>query len=77
MWMNGKFHGRGKLTYNNWTYDGDFSYGLAEGLGSIYLPETTYIGRFVRGQASGEGTLTFNGKKISGMWDQNQLISLL
>lgn len=49
MWMNGKFHGRGKLTYNNWTYDGDFSYGLAEGLGSIYLPETTYIGRFVRG----------------------------
>jgi len=49
MWQSGKFHGRGKLTQDHWIYDGEFSNGLPDGLGSLYFQGATYTGRFSQG----------------------------
>lgn len=77
LWKSGRFHGRGKLTTENWIYDGEFRNGTADGLGNLYFGKSSFIGRFVNSDAEGEGTLTTPDGQTSGIWSKNHLVQLL
>ena len=46
MWKNGKFEGTGHLSWENYTYEGNFSAGKFEGHGKLTFKQGTYTGKF-------------------------------
>ena len=72
---NGKYHGKGKIVYNNGTiYEGDFINGKFNGKGKLIeaVHKFTYEGGFVNGNRHGIGKQinddsTFDGEFVNDM----------
>ena len=66
--------------YGTWgIYEGEFTEGKITGYGRIIMPnQNVYVGEVSDGTFDGNGTLTVKGgKKIAGMWKNNQLVKNL
>ena len=63
-------HGKGKFSYHNYTYEGDFKDGRFEGRGTvIFANGDKYEGDFKNDKFEGKGTSIFaNGDKYEGEW---------
>lgn len=63
----GKFHGKGKLVYDNKeSYDGEFMNNLFNGKGSYYFNNgNIYQGDFKEGKLNGKGVMFFSNKQVS------------
>ena len=60
-------HGRGKLTTKEYTYDGGWIEGVADGCGDLQVDKYIYEGMFFDGDKCGRGTeLMADGTKFSG-----------
>ena len=60
--QQGLMHGRGRITWDDSQYDGDFVRGRMQGQGTLKRDDgTVYDGHFVGGQMDGQGRLQFNG----------------
>ena len=74
MWKNGKFNGKGKLTFDMYLYEGDFVEGVFHGHGSLKTEGMNFMGIFRNHMADGEGTVIKNGENISGIWSKNKFV---
>lgn len=75
-WLNGKKHGRGRLSLgqDGDYYEGDFELGEILGQGSQYWRDgTVYTGQFVSGERHGQGGIERpDGSMYSGAWARNK-----
>ena len=68
---NNKFHGHGKLIYDdNTTYEGNFSEGYMSGEGNLLFRDGSYYkGTFEKNNYNGKGIFNFqDGRKYNGDW---------
>ena len=76
---NNKFHGKGKLIYDDHTtYEGGFFDGYIEGEGNLlFIDGSYYKGNFEKNKFSGKGKFFFkNGRKYFGDWKDNAMDGL-
>jgi hypothetical protein len=74
MWEDGRFEGKGKLTWNGYCYEGDFKRGLFSGYGKLLWDGLSFMGKFENNKAEGEGTYTDEKSQIRGLWRENVLL---
>lgn len=75
-WLNGKYHGKGKLTKTNAPektiskYEGDFVNGLKDGTGTAhFINGAVYVGEWSKDKRNGKGKQTDpNGSYYDGEW---------
>ena len=73
---NNKFHGKGKIIYDDHTtYEGNFSEGYFEGEGNLLFVDGSYYkGSFEKNKFNGKGKFFFeNGRKYFGDWKNNAM----
>jgi hypothetical protein len=74
MWKYKRFHGKGKLSLEEYTYEGDFWGGLFHGRGCLKIGRLEYIGEFCENKAEGVGTLRLGDHQILGRWRSNLFV---
>ena len=59
-------HGVGKITFpNGWNYEGQWSYDVIQGEGTLIQKNKKYIGEFKDNKKNGRGTLTYENSSKS------------
>ena len=79
-WLDNRYHGQGKLTYNNGVYEGEFSKDLFNGHGIWRYEDESYIGLHKDGKWHGQGIyesdlVTFEGEFEDGYYKKGKEIN--
>ena len=62
-YKNGKYHGKGTYTSDNWKYVGEWKNGKRNGMGTLTFPTgLRYVGKWKDDKKYGMGTITFLGR---------------